>query len=138
MGNEYGQFREWDYQNGLEFFMLNFELHKKLKNFNKKLNFIYKQNPPLYEIEDSWDGFEWISADECKNNVFSFIRKDKFGNKIIVILNFSGNDYLGYRLGVGKGKYKLLISTDQKIYGGKGISNKRVYKATRNIWRIFN
>ncbi len=131
MGNEYGQFREWDYKNGLEFFMLDFILHKKLKLFNKKLNLIYKENPPLYQIEDSWDGFEWISVDESQNNIISFIRKDKHGNKLITILNFSGNDYPEYKLGVDKGKYKMLISTDQKSYGGKGIVKKRIYTAKK-------
>ena len=85
MGNEYGQFREWDYQNGLEFFMLNFDMHKKLKLFNKRLNKIYKENPPLYQIDDSWQGFEWIAVDESKNNVFSFIRKDKNGNNRLLV-----------------------------------------------------
>ncbi len=127
MGNEYGQFREWDYKNGLEFFMLDFVLHKKLKFFNKKLNHIYKENAPLYQIEDSWDGFEWIAVDEFQNNVYSFIRKDKNGNKIIAIFNFSGNDYSDYRLGLDKGKYQMLINTDQKPYGGKGAFRKRVY-----------
>ena len=131
MGNEYGQFREWDYKNGLEFFMLDFILHKKLKQFNKKLNYIYKEHTPLYQIEDSWDGFEWIAVDESHNNVYAFLRKDKHGNKIIAIMNFSGNDYVDYRLGVEKGKYKVLINTDQKMYGGKGIVKKRVYTAKK-------
>ena len=99
---------------------------------SKVLSFIYKENPPLYQIEDSWTGFEWISADENKNNVFSFIRKDKYGNKIIVVLNFSGNDYMNYRLGVDKGKYKILISTDQIKYGGTGLIKNKVYTATKN------
>ncbi len=131
MGNEYGQFREWDYKNGLEFFMLDFILHKKLKQFNKKLNYIYKEHTPLYQIEDSWDGFEWIAVDESHNNVYAFLRKDKQGNKIIAIMNFSGNDYIDYRLGVEKGKYKVLINTDQKMYGGKGIVKKRLYTAKK-------
>ncbi len=129
MGNEYGQFREWDYENGLEFFMLDFVLHKKLKAFNKKLNFIYKEYAPLYQIEDSWDGFEWIAVDESQNNVFTFMRKDRCGNKLIVVLNFSGNDYIDYKLGVDKGKYKLIIDSDQKAFGGQGQNNKRVFNA---------
>ncbi len=131
MGNEYGQFREWDYQNGLEFFMLNFDLHKKLKLFNKKLNIIYKENSPLYQIEDSWQGFEWIAVNESENNVYSFIRKDKNDNKIIVILNFSSNNYDNYRLGVDKGKYKMIICTDQKIFGGKGLVKNKIYTTRR-------
>ncbi len=128
MGNEYGQFREWDYKNGLEFFMLEYDLHKKLKKFNKVLNNFYKQTPALFEIDDRWDGFKWISADENENNIISFERIDKNNNKIVVILNFSGNDYNKYRLGVDRGEYKLLLSSDEKSFGGNGIISKKKYK----------
>ena len=99
--------------------------------FNKKLNNIYKESPPLYQIEDSWQGFEWISANESQNNIFSFIRKDLQGNKLIVLLNFSGNDYKDYKLGLEKGKYKMIICTDLKMYGGKGLVKKRNFIAKK-------
>ena len=120
MGNEFAQFKEWDYKEGLEFFMLKFPLHRKFKNFSKKLNNIYKNNPALFEIEDSWAGFKWIAVDENENNVLAFSRFDKRGKKIIAIFNFSGKDLNNYKLGVDKGRYKLLISSDQKIFGGHG------------------
>ena len=131
MGNEYGQFKEWNYKEGLEFFMTDFELHRKLKRFNKELNIIYLNTNSLFEIEDSWDGFNWISPDEANNNVISFERKDKKGNTIVVIVNFSGNDYSKYRLGLGKGEYKLILCTDDKKYGGRGLINKRTYKTAK-------
>lgn len=130
MGNEYGQFKEWDYKEGLEFFMLKFQLHKKLFRFNIKLNHLYKSTPPLYEIEDSWGGFKWISADEKENNIFSFIRYDKVGNQLVAIFNFSGKDYNKYRLGLDEGNYKIVFNTDWKRFGGKGIINKNKYKTT--------
>ena len=131
MGNEFAQFREWDYKNGLEFFMLKFDLHKKIQTFNKQLNLIYKTNSPLYEIDDSWDGFEWISVDERQNNIISYNRIDKKGNKILAIFNFSGKDYLGYRVGCDRGEYKLLISSNEKKYGGNSISRRKLYKTSR-------
>lgn len=131
MGNEFGQFKEWDYKEGLEFFMLEYDLHKKLHKFNKALNFIYKENTPLYEIEDSWDGFNWISADEKENNVIAFTRIDKSGNEIVAIMNFSGCDFPKYRVGVDKGEYKVLISTDEKRYGGAGKVVKKTYKTAK-------
>ncbi len=131
MGNEFGQFREWDYKNGLEFFMLNFTMHKKLWNFNKFLNNIYKENSTLYEIEDSWDGFEWISADECNNNIVSFIRKDKNGNSLVAVINFSGNDYYKYRLGVPEGNYKIILNTDDVRFGGNGIIKEKNLKTSK-------
>lgn len=131
MGNEFGQFKEWAYKEGLEFFMLKFDLHKKLWKFNKKLNNIYRTTPALFEIEDSWDGFQWISPDENENNIISFERKDKKGNTVVIIINFSGNDYEEYRLGVRKGKYVTLLNTDDKDFGGKGYTRKKVYKTSK-------
>ncbi len=131
MGNEYGQFKEWAYKEELEFFMLDFELHRKLWNFNKKLNYIYKSTPALYEIEDSWDGFEWISADERDNNVISFIRRDKNGGAIAAIVNFSGNDYKSYRLGLPEGEYKIILCTDDKRFGGQGVVTKKILKTAK-------
>ncbi len=120
MGNEFAQFKEWNYNEGLEFFMLKFPLHKKFNVFSKRINYIYKNNAPLYEIEDSWLGFKWLAVDEKEKNVLAFLRRDTCGNKLVAIFNFSGVDYLNFRLGVDKGKYKVLISSDQKAFGGQG------------------
>ncbi|MBO5066814.1 MAG: alpha amylase C-terminal domain-containing protein, partial [Clostridia bacterium] len=130
MGNEFGQFKEWNYQEGLEFFMLKFDLHNKLHEFNKKLNKVYKSTPPLYNIEDGWDGFEWISTDEKDNNIVIFSRKDKNKNLLIAILNFSGNDYKDYSVGCEKGDYKLIISSDEQEFGGSG-KIKTAYRARK-------
>lgn len=131
MGNEFGQFKEWDYKSSIEFFMLKFENHKKLWIFNKTLNDIYKNSSPLYKIEDSWDGFQWISADEKDNNVISFIRKDDCGKQIVVIINFSGNLYRKYRLGVEKGEYRLILNTDEKKYGGSGTLKGKTFRTVK-------
>lgn len=131
MGNEYGQFREWDYENGLEFFMLDFELHKKLWKFNKYINNVYKNNAPLFEIDHSWEGFEWISTEEKDNNVISFIRKDKKGNILVALINFSGNDYFNYRLGVPKGEYKIILSSDDARFGGCGLIKRKTLKSAK-------
>ena len=111
--------------------MLKFPLHKKFKNFVKVLNNIYKNYPCFFEVEDSWDGFKWISVDERENNVLAFSRIDKNGNKVLAIFNFSGNDYSNYRLGAEKGKYKLLISSDQKRFGGLGKLKLKNTKAVK-------
>ena len=131
MGSEFGQFREWDYKSGIEFFMLKFDLHKKLWLFNKYINRLYKNSPALYKKEDSWDGFEWISADERDNNVISFIRKDGTGKETVVIINFSGNVYTKYRLGLEKGEYRLVLNTDDKKFGGSGKVKGRTFRTVR-------
>lgn len=127
MGNEYGQFREWTNDEGLEWFMLKFDLHRKLHSYNRYLNQVYLNTSALFEIEDSWDGFNWISVDEKDNNVLAFERKDRKGNLVAVIINFSGNDYKDYRLGLEKGDYKVLLNTDSVRYGGRGKVKKGEY-----------
>ena len=129
MGNEFGQFKEWNFAEGLEFFMLKFELHKKLKDYNKEINFIYKNTPALYEIEDSWRGFEWISVDERDNNVIAFKRIDESGNELIALMNFSGYTFEKYRLGVDKGNYKIILCSDDKKFGGQGRVVKKTIKS---------
>ncbi|MBP5467097.1 MAG: 1,4-alpha-glucan branching protein GlgB [Clostridia bacterium] len=131
MGNEFGQFKEWNYKEGLEFFMLDFPLHKKLLEFNRTLNGIYRDYPALYEIDDGWQGFQWISADESANNVISFERKDKAGHTIVVVVNFSGNGYGKYRLGVDKGEYRTLINSDSKKFGGHSGVLLKTYKTVK-------
>ncbi len=131
MGNEYGQFKEWDYKEGLEFFMLDFELHNKLFKFNKTINHFYKNNSPLYEIEDGWNGFSWISVDEKDNNVIAFKRTDKSGNELIAIINFSGRDIYKYRLGLDYGEYRILLSSNDKRFGGDGLLKKKTYKTAK-------
>ncbi|MBQ7339974.1 MAG: 1,4-alpha-glucan branching protein GlgB [Clostridia bacterium] len=131
MGNEFAQFREWNFADGLEFFMLKFDLHKKYHKFSKTINNIYKQNCAFYEIEDSWEGFNWISADERDNNVVSFIRRDKKGKEIVCIINFSGNDYYNYRLGVNKGEYKVILNSDAKTFGGRGVLKGKTFRTVK-------
>ena len=131
MGCEYGQFKEWDYSEGLEFFLTDFESHRKLQRYNRDLNRFYLDTPALYEIEDSWDGFEWIAPDESDKNVIAFQRRDRKGNAVIVLINFSGVDYDAYRLGVDRGKYRVALRSDDRIYGGEGKSNKRIYQSQK-------
>ena len=127
MGSEFGQFKEWNYKEGVEFFLKSYPNHKKLSLAVKELNELYKTTPALYEIEDSWDGFEWLAADDNDRNFLAYQRKDKAGNTIVVMINFSGEDYYGYRLGLPKGKYKLIFNSDSVRYGGSGKMKKYIF-----------
>ena len=131
MGSEYGQFREWAFEEGLEFFMTDYELHKKMQDYVKAINNIYKSQKPFYEIEDRWDGFEWILTHESAKNIISFLRRDKSGKEIVVVINFSGCTYNNFRLGVNPGTYKIILNSDAKIFGGDGIITKNTYKTSR-------
>ena len=127
MGSEFGQFKEWNYKEGLEFFLKDeYPLHAKLYEMNKELNRFYKETKAFYEIEDSWDGFEWLAADDADRNMIAFMRKDSDGRKFVVAINFSGVTAEGYRLGVPKGKYQVVFNTDHPKFGGAGVWKKRI------------
>ena len=131
MGTEYGQFREWAYAEGLEMFLRAYPTHQKLFNYVRELNRLYKTTPALFEIEDSWDGFEWLAADDSWANFISYKRTDKKGNSVIVLVNFSGSDHFGYKLGMDKGKYQVVLNSNSTRFGGDGSFKKRVLTTKR-------
>ncbi len=132
MGSELGQFKEWNYKEGIEFFLAEYPLHKKLSTMVKELNVLYKTTPAFYEIEDSWEGFEWLAADDWERNFLAYKRKDKAGNTVIVIINLSGADFEGYKLGLDKGKYQVIFNTDSTRYGGSGAMRKTIFNTTKS------
>ncbi len=133
MGSEIGQFKEWNYKEGVEFFLTQYPLHKKLTTMVKELNQLYKSTPAFYEIEDSWDGFEWLAADDADRNFLAYQRKDRAGNTVVVMINFSGEDYKDYYLGLPKGSYKVAFNSDLIRYGGSGRIRKQVFHTTKTF-----
>lgn len=121
MGCEYAPFREWDYENQLEWFMLDYPRHSQMKDYVRALNHFYLEHSPLWEIDDSWDGFEWIDPDRCEDNTLSYIRKSADGEELIILLNFAPCRRDGYKLRVkSKGSYVALVNSDDAGYGGGG------------------
>ena len=131
MGCEFGQFNEWNYKSGQEFFLKEYPMHQKLSNMNAFLNHFYAETPAFYEIEDSWDGFEWIAPNDSDRNILAYMRRDREGNSYLVVINFSGTKAEGYRLGVPKGKYKVVFNTDNPKFGGEGEMGKRIFNTER-------
>jgi 1,4-alpha-glucan branching enzyme len=131
MSEEFGQFREWDYNNGVEFFMLSYPMHKALQVYYKDLNLFYKNTRAFYSIDDSWAGFEWINADDRDNNLLSFKRKGDDGSEIIVIISFNGIAVNDYKIKASRGKYKVVFTSDDKKYGGENALRKKTYIATK-------
>ena len=129
MGCEYGQFREWDYENQLEWFMTDYEMHGKLRYFVEVLNNLYLERPELWQDDFSWKGFEWIFAERNEDNLIAFKRRDRSGNELIVVINFSAADRKNYQIPVEGGEYSLLLNSDKKEFGGSGKLNKRIYRA---------
>ena len=118
MGIEFGQFKEWDNGMGIDFCLLDFDKHKKLQNFVKDLNNFYKNTPALYEDDFSWNGFKWLIPDDNEQNIVAFIRKDKKGNELTCVINFSPEKRDNYKVGVEGGKYDIVFNSALSCYGG--------------------
>lgn len=130
MGTEFGQFIEWDYKKELDWLLLDYEMHRKLKNYTKALNLFYKKNSPLWQTDYSWDGFSWIVSDDKDNSVISFIRKNDCDEKIIVVCNFTNVCRSEYIIGVPEsGKYETVFNSDKAEYGGGNTKIKKTYTA---------
>ena len=132
MGEEFGQFKEWNYKEGVEFFMTVYPLHYKLWLLYKEINNIYKSHDAFYSIDDSWGGFEWLDADNSLNNVISIKRAGVSGEEVVAIISFNGADLNGYQLNVDGKRYELLLNSDDKKFGGSGKMRKKVFNAKRN------
>lgn len=128
MGDEIGTFEEWNQDKELSWSVLNYDTHKNLKNFVQKLNQIYKDEKALYEIDDSYDGYNWIEHENHSENIIAFERIDKKGDKIICIFNFSPSYRENYRFGVdNKGMYKIILNSSHKNFGGEVNRNTPYY-----------
>jgi len=121
MGNEWGQFLEWKYNEGLEWKDLADDMNKKMQAFTIKMNALYKEETALWELEqDPQASVEFIDADNTKEVVLSFIRKGKRKKDfLIVLLNFTPEEQRNFRIKVPyKGTYEELLNTELAEYGG--------------------
>lgn len=133
MGQDFAQLREWSEARELDWYLLEEEWHRNLQTFTKDLLHLYRKNKALYECDGSWEGFEWINADDAYRSIYSFVRhsKDKKKN-LLFVCNFTPMARPDYRVGVPKAKqYKLVINSDEKKYGGTGKERDLVYKAVK-------
>lgn len=127
MGCDIGQFIEWNEEQELDWNLLEYESHRQHKKFVEELNKVYKKNRPLWELDTTWDGFDWAALDDDNNNIISFFRKDKKGNSILAVSNFSSVPQENYKIGVpNQGVYEEIFSSDNKEFGGKGTVNGKV------------
>ena len=124
MGYEIGQFREWDYESSVEWFLLEYPAHRQLHEYVKALNRFYLETPALWEIDDSWEGFQWINAEDKLQNIAIFMRMDKKKNALIVLQNFAPVKREAYRFGVpDEGEYHEVFNSDKTEFGGWGNAN---------------
>lgn len=128
MGNEFAQYREWNYQESLDWFLLDEQYggswHKGVLQFVKDLNRTYKENAPLYELDNEPSGFEWLVVDDHQNSVFAFERISRNGDRVIVVSNFTPVPRYDYRVGVNAaGEYLEILNSDSSFYQGSNVGN---------------
>lgn len=128
MGNEFAQGREWNNEESLDWFLLDENIgggwHKGVLKLVKDLNHIYRENSPLFELDYSPEGFDWLVVDDAANSVFAFERRSSNGERIIVISNFTPVPRHNYRIGVNvAGTYEEILNTDSMYYQGSNVGN---------------
>jgi 1,4-alpha-glucan branching enzyme len=149
MGSEWGQVSEWSADNGLEWWVLDFDVHQGAQRLSRDLNRIYRETPALWQLDNSPDGFSWIDANDALGNVLSFLRFAAVGadsgssepvphgpgQVVACLANFSAVPHLEYRVGLPQpGRWRELLNTDAFIYGGSGVGNLGSIEAVPEPW----
>ena len=121
MGAELGQWHEWNFASQLDWYLLENKENQQTQRFFKDINRFYLSQSPLWDIDFSWEGFEWLVADDNEDNTVVFVRRDGAGEELLVAVNFSPNGYRDYRFGVPQRKtWREELSTDDTAFGGTG------------------
>ena len=125
MGSEFGQWREWNYDESLDWNLLQDPLHAELARYVRDLNLIYRAEPALYDLDYHPDGFRWIDCNDNENSVISLVRYARDPNDaLVMIFNFTPVPRAEYRIGVPQpGYYAELLNSDGSIYGGSNLGN---------------
>ncbi len=133
MGNEFAQLREWSEDRELDWYLLDEERHRQMQNYVKALLHLYRKYRCLYELDDHWDGFQWINVDDCFRSIFSFVRYSKSKRKsLLFVMNFTPMEYPDYRVGVPKKKnYRLVLDGDAAEFGGNGREKPEFFEAKK-------
>jgi 1,4-alpha-glucan branching enzyme len=125
MSMEFGQWSEWNVWGDLEWQLLQYDAHQKLKRFMREINHLYRNEPALYTQDFSNEGFEWVDCSDNRHSVVSFIRKAKDSQEfVITVCNFTPQPHAHYRVGVPEaGFYTELFNSDAREYGGSNMGN---------------
>lgn len=124
MGSEFAQGTEWSEQAGLPWWLLEYPLHRGTQQLVKDLNALQAELPALYEGDQDPTGFEWLIGDDAEHNTISFVRRDRAGDPVVVVLNFSPQPWHDYRIPLPEGGDWLeVLNSDAPVYGGSGLGN---------------
>jgi len=136
MGYEFGQFIEWKYDEDLDWHLLEYPMHRQMWEYNKALNRFYRENPSLWELDQSWSGFSWIDANDSEQSVLSFLRRGKDpADFLVVVINFTPVVREHYRIGVPEpGMYGEVFNSDDLKWGGSGQANEGQIETEQEPW----
>jgi len=131
MGCELGQYEEWNWQGQIRWDLLQYAPHRGLQNYLRELNFLYQNEPSLYEADYHWKGFEWVDFHDLDGNVISFIRRAKHpDNFLLFVCAFAPQVRHGYQVGVPRdGVYQEILCSDAEQFGGSGVQNRDPVRA---------
>jgi len=137
MGQEFGQWTEWNEARSLDWHLLQWQDHQQLQRYVADLNHLYRQESALYRIDNSWDGFQWIDISDADRSVISFVRRtENPAENVVIICNFTPVPRLDYRAGLpAAGRYIELMNSDRHEYGGSGVGNSAPITAEAIRWQ---
>lgn len=123
-GIEFGQFSEWKHAFSIDWHLTEQHLNQGMRRLMQHLNWLYTHEPSFYELDDSYEGYEWIDFGDADNSVWSFMRKSRSGERILFVVNATPVVRGGYRVGVPQpGFYEEILNTDAETYGGSNAGN---------------
>jgi 1,4-alpha-glucan branching enzyme len=149
MGSEFGQVSEWSADNGLDWWILDFEVHQGVQRLSRDLNAIYRKTPALWELDSTPEGFGWIDSNDAQGNTLSFLRlaatpgtvapgtatQGDASRTLACIANFSPQPHQDYRVGLPHaGRWREVLNTDAAVYGGSGVGNLGSIEAVPEPW----
>ena len=128
MGSEFGQFIEWNYEKPLDWLLLDYPMHEKLRQYYAALNKLYTSTPALYEVDRAWDGFKWLNVNEKSRSAIAFMRlAPKSESYLVCACNFIPNEHRDFLIGLPeKGTLREILSSDDVSFGGEGRHNRKI------------
>ena len=124
MGSEFAQFIEWNWQQELDWLLLDYPKHEQMRQYSRALNRLYTSHPAMYAVDRSWDGFKWLNVDDAGRSSIAFLRKDDKGNCVVCVCNFTPVRYDGFVFGLpAPGTLREILNSDDAQFGGGDVKN---------------
>ena len=133
MGSEFGQFIEWNWQQSLDWLLLDYPRHRQMQDYVRQLNKLYTTTPALYALDRSWDGFKWLNVDDAGRSSVAFLRSaPEEKSYVVCVYNFTPVQYEGFVIGLPQaGTLKEILNSDEERFGGKGVGNPGLIRSRK-------